>query len=306
MNTKPFLTLLKREIWEHRSLFWVPLILSGLIVISAFVGSSMVGSVKINLDQGESEFFARMDGNALAQSQLFAVWMGSLMIPVMLVTLIVLFFYLLDSLYAERKDRSILFWKSMPVSDASTVLSKLATALVSTPIWVWLLSIVTGLLVFAAVAIRVSGTPMAALGEFHIGTWIVLQFVLLQNLLLAALWYAPVAGWLLLVSAWARRSPFLWAVLPPAVVAIVEDILFDTNYTGRLITYRLSGFNEDGFALKFADGEQTERIVDSIRVAYDSMSMASLLAEPHLYTGLVAAAAFVYAAIRLRRWRDDA
>ena len=35
--------------------------------------------------------------------------------------------------YDERKDRSVLFWKSLPVSDRDTVLSKAVSALVVAP-----------------------------------------------------------------------------------------------------------------------------------------------------------------------------
>jgi len=309
MSLHTFLTLLKRESWEHRSLVWLPLLTAALIVVTALISTQVAGSIRISLDNGERDFFATLSLDPQAQAQLFGVWMGSLVAPIMLVATVVLFFYLLDALYGERKDRSILFWKSLPVSDAATVISKAVTALIAVPIWVWLLSLVAGLLTFVIVAIKVAGTPMAALGNFHFAAWVVLQLTLLQNLLIAALWYAPLAAWLLLVSVWARRAPFLWAVLPPALLALFEEITFGSSQVFKFIGYRLFGFFDAiGPGLIRGDTEEadTASILQSIRDAYEGMSAAALFGTPDLYLGALAAVALLALTIRLRRWRDDA
>jgi len=309
MSLHTFLTLLKRESWEHRSLVWLPLLTAALIVVTALISTQVAGSIRISLDNGERDFFATLSLDPQAQAQLFGVWMGSLVAPIMLVATVVLFFYLLDALYGERKDRSILFWKSLPVSDAATVISKAVTALIAVPIWVWLLSLVAGLLTFVIVAIKVAGTPMAALGNFHFAAWVVLQLTLLQNLLIAALWYAPLAAWLLLVSVWARRAPFLWAVLPPALLALFEEITFGSSQVFKFIGYRLFGFFDAiGPGLIRGDTEEadTASILQSIRDAYEGMSAAALFGTPDLYLGALAAVGLLALTIRLRRWRDDA
>ena len=309
MNAKSFFMLVKRETWEHRSLVWVPVITAALIVVAAIISSNVSGSVQldVNLDGEDSTFFARLAIDEATQARLFSIWMGSIGLPVLVVTIIVLFFYLLDALYAERKDRSILFWKSMPVSDSATVLSKLFTSMVAVPLWVWAVSLVMGLLTFVIIALKVSGTPIAPLGQFHFGAWIVLQLTLLQNLLLASLWYAPIAGWLLLVSVWAKRAPFLWAVLPPALVMLFEEIILNTEHVAQLLGYRLTHYFEAAsFGFNVETGAGSQVIFDTIKNTYEGMSAASLLGEPHLYSGLVVAAVFVLLAIRLRRWRDDA
>src|SRR5688500_3753928 len=53
--------------------------------------------------------------------------------PIMLTTLIIAFFYGLDALHGERRDRSILFWKSLPVSDRTPVLSKVLVMMAVLP-----------------------------------------------------------------------------------------------------------------------------------------------------------------------------
>lgn len=306
MSTKSFLTLVQRETWEHRSLIWVPAITAAFIVIAALISSNISGSIQMDINGEGAEFFLQLSADAATQKKLFSIWMGALGLPVLIVTLIVLYFYLLDALYAERKDRSILFWKSLPVSDAATVMSKVAVALVAAPIWVWLLSLVMGLLTFVIIALKVGGTPLAPLGNFHFGAWIVLQLTFLQNLLIGALWYAPIAGWLLLVSVWAKRAPFLWAI-SPAFVVLLEDIVLDTSHFARFISFRLTHFFEViSMGMHVEGGTSPSGIVGAINDTYARTSAAPLLSDVHLYTGLVGAAILIFIAIRLRRWRDDA
>src|SRR5206468_10746510 len=57
--------------------------------------------------------------------------------------LIVGIFYCLDALYGERRDRSILFWKSLPVSDVMAVLSKLAIPIVILPLLSFAVTVAT-------------------------------------------------------------------------------------------------------------------------------------------------------------------
>lgn len=299
-----FLTLIRREFWEHRGLVWAPLITAGLLIAVTFFGSR-VGGIDINLETEESTFFAELARNPAAQMQLFAVWNSSLMIPQLLVALIVVFFYLLDALYSERKDRSILFWKSLPVSDAATVGAKFTVAALLMPVWVWALSLVSGLLIFLIVKAIVVGTPLAPLGVWHGSAWLLVQGILLQNLLIATLWYAPVAAWLLLVSVFAKRSPFLWAVLPPLLLVILESVAFDSTRVLAFIGYRLTGFFDSLQAgLMRSDDEAPS--VQSIAEAYDALSAAPLLTNPSLWLGVIAAALLLAVTVRVRRWRDDA
>ena len=222
-------------------------------------------------------------GDAEKQRGIFTLVMAGLVLPQLLVAFVVVFFYLLDCLFTERRDRSILFWKSLPVSDAKTVLSKLFVALVAVPLWSWALSLVVGLVVFGVVAAQVSGTPAAGLGTWHGGTWLTVQAAMLGKMVIAALWYLPVAGWLLLVSVLAKRAPFLWATLPFLVFSLAERIALGSNVVGALVAQRLFGFREE----------------------VSLMSEFPLLASPGLWIGVAVGAALVYAAIRVRRRSDD-
>ena len=280
-TTRPFLTLVRRELWEHGSLIWAPLAMALMIIVVSLVSGMVKGSVDIDL--GEARPLPELFGDAEKQRGIFTLVMAGLVLPQLLVAFVVVFFYLLDCLFTERRDRSILFWKSLPVSDAKTVLSKLFVALVAVPLWSWALSLVVGLVVFGVVAAQVSGTPAAGLGTWHGGTWLTVQAAMLGKLAIGVLWYLPVAGWLLLVSVLAKRAPFLWATLPFLVLSLAERIALGSNVVGALVAQRLFGFREE----------------------VSLMSEFPLLASPGLWIGVAVGAALVYAAIRVRRRSDD-
>ena len=280
-TTRPFLTLVRRELWEHGSLIWAPLAMALMIIVVSLVSGMVKGSIDIDL--GEDRPLPELFGDAEKQRGIFTLVMAGLVLPQLLVGFVVVFFYLLDSLFTERRDRSILFWKSLPVSDAKTVLSKLFVALVAVPLWSWALSLVVGLVVFGVVAAQVSGTPAAGLGTWHGVTWLAVQASLLGKLAIGVLWYLPVAGWLLLVSVLAKRAPFLWATLPFLVLSLAERIALGSNVVGALVAQRLFGFSEE----------------------VSLMSEFPLLASPGLWIGVAVGAALVYAAIRVRRRSDD-
>jgi ABC-2 type transport system permease protein len=280
-TTRPFLTLVRRELWEHGSLVWAPLAMALMIIVVSLVSGMVKGSV--DFDLGEDRPLPELFGDAEKQRGIFTLVMAGLVLPQLLVAFVVVFFYLLDCLFTERRDRSILFWKSLPVSDAKTVLSKLFVALVAVPLWSWALSLVVGLVVFGVLAAQVSGTPAAGLGTWHGVTWLAVQASLLGKLAIGVLWYLPVAGWLLLVSVLAKRAPFLWATLPFLVLSLAERIALGSNMVGALVAQRLFGFREE----------------------VSLMSEFPLLASPGLWIGVAVGAALVYAAIRVRRRSDD-
>ncbi len=127
----------------------------------------------------------------------------------MLTTLLVGVFYCLDALHGERRDRSILFWKSLPVSDLTTVLSKASIPLVVLPLLTFAITVAMQwiMLLLSSAVLLGSGLSVATLWTQL--SFVQMSLVLLYHLLTVhSLWYAPFYGWLLLVSGWARRAPF--------------------------------------------------------------------------------------------------
>jgi ABC-2 type transport system permease protein len=211
------------------------------------------------------------------------------------VVFIVGVFYCLDALHGERRDRSILFWKSLPVSDLTTVLSKAIIPFAVLPAIAFALVVCVQLimlLISSANLLMHGMNPATTWAHFPVfQNWL----VMLYGLIAIALWHAPIYGWLMLVSGWARRATFLWAVLPLIVIQIFEKITFGTSYFAKLVQHRLMGFAPHAFGFHGGD----HPTIDSLA----QLTPGRYLGSVGLWLGLLVAAAFLAAAVRLRRYR---
>jgi ABC-2 type transport system permease protein len=290
MNIMPM--LIRRELWEHRALWVVPLVIAALIVVAAMFPHA---SMQIDADEVASP---------QKYMDLFALFHSAMTVPQLLLLSVLLPYYLLDCLFAERKDRSILFWKALPVSDAQTVLSKLLVALAVVPLGVFVLTLVTDAAASGILAVRFHGSPLVrAFLRWDTQAWLYTQGLILGALVVVILWYAPVAAYLMLVSAWAKRSPFLWAAMPPLVAMLIEKIAFGTSYVARFLGYRLRisdllGLNHGAGKAAMAAGEHAPGMLDRLRPL-------AALSNVDLWLGLVATAALVWLTIRIRRHQSD-
>jgi ABC-2 type transport system permease protein len=285
MNVMP--TLIRREFWEHRALWIVPLVIAGLIVAAAMFPHA-------DMHMESAEVLAPQKYRAI-----FAMVHSALLLPQFLLLSILLPYYLLDCLYAERKDRSILFWKALPVSDAQTVLSKLLVALVVVPLGVYLLTLLTDVAASAVLALRLRNSDlmrMFALWETDL--WVRTQALILATLVVIVLWYAPLAGYLLMISAWARRNAFLWAVVPPLVAIIVEKIAFGTGYVAAFLGYRLGLSGLGKSLVPGGGGTDPAAMLDAFRPL-------GALQNVDVWLGLAATAALVAVTIRIRRHQNE-
>ncbi|HWA02636.1 MAG TPA: hypothetical protein VG819_03810 [Rhizomicrobium sp.] len=284
--TRPLYWSVRRELWEHRSVYIAPLVVAGVVLLGFVVRL-------VHLPQA-IHMVATLDAGK--QQIAFAAPFGIVAAAIAITGLIVAFFYCLGALYNERRDRSILFWKSLPVSDTTAVLSKAAIPFVALPVAVFAIAIATQLvmLVIGTAALAANGMDAAALWTH----WPILKMsvVLAYALAAATLWYAPLYGWLLLVSSWARSMAILWAVLPPLGLAIAERIAFDTSYVSSLLDYRLGGFVEAAFRFKPHGGG----LGDPLAI----LAPAKFLGTPGLWAGLAVAAACLAGAIWMRRNRE--
>ena len=299
------IALIRREFWEHRPLWRAPLITGGLMVLAtafAHFGTNPYGTIPA-FGPPRPAAGAHAVGVMIASArQLGAA------VPLYLAAAVTLFFYLLSSLYDERKDRSILFWKSLPVSDTLTVLSKLLVALVIVPLGVFVAAGVADVLERWIWDIRYS---MGLVGgpQFFWDTaaWLKVEAFTLIVMALAVLWYAPIAAYLLLVSAWSRRNAFLWAILPPVILSVVERVALGTRYIGDFLLYRSGGIWYDLWNNFRANNPPpgTSWKLNTFPSVFDVFSFRDLFMNIDLWLGLIAAAALVYGAIRMRRFRDD-
>ena len=207
-------------------------------------------------------------------------------------------FYCLDALHGERRDRSILFWKSLPISDRTTVLSKAIVPVAILPLLTFAIVIATQfiMLLVSTVVLLPSGLSGTT---WKLLPWFQLSVILLYGLVTMALWHAPLYGWLLLVSGWARRATFLWAVLPWLAICAVEKIAFNTSYFSAMLSRRVTGSFEDAFVVVTYPKGAHVPIVDRLT----QLDPLKFLSTPGLWIGLVFAAVFIIAAIRMRRYR---
>jgi len=286
--TRPMYWSVRRELWENRSIYMAPLAAAAVYMLGFSISLVWVPRSMRAMAVSHSE------------SQLIVLAMpyahAAMLIGV--TAFIVGIFYSLDALHGERRDRSILFWKSLPVSDLTTVLSKASIPLVVLPLLVFALTVslqLVMLLVNAAVLLLSgvsAGMPWAPpLFE--------MELVQLYSVIVLALWHAPIYMWLLLVSGWARRATFLWAVLPPLAIAAVEYIAFHTSYLGSLLQDRLFGFAACAIDLKDKNGVP----VDAHFIPLTQLAPGRFLSSPSLWLGLLIAAIFLAAAVRLRRYQ---
>ena len=300
------ITLLRRELAEHPASWMVPAVLGGLFVVAALF--AVFGIARVGID--EIQFSSDMMAEAADPMAIRAVLMVMLLPIAMLFAAaisVIVAFYLVDALYADRKDRSILFWKSLPVSDLKTVGSKYLTAFAAMPLQAVALFFATAVLVWLVVgtAGAVSGT-----GQFLLqGPLALVQatIVMVYGLVALGLWLAPLHAWLLLVSAFARRAVLAWATLPPLLVIVAEKTLFDTSYFAFALGQRLAGGMELAFS---GEGNAAIEAVDGgvsavFPALTDFLTPGRFLASPSLWVGLVVAAVFFAGAVWLRRWRDD-
>jgi len=274
--TRTFLWSVRRELMEHRSIYLAPLIVTGLFLIGFCISPHVDPAYNHKLMAS------------------FDIAAGFIMGAAFLVAV----FYSLEALHSERRDRSILFWKSMPVSDLTTVLSKATVPIVILPLISFVLTVLTqwAMLLFASAALLAHRLPVAPL-------WTEVSFLhnslgLLSHLILIhGLWYAPIWAFLLLVSAWARRAPVLWAALPVLAIAGGEKIAFNTSRFLNLLGERISGGGSD---VPFTKGSMTTDSMDSSM----DLNFLHFLLSPGLWIGLFLAAAFLYAAIQIRQRRS--
>ncbi len=307
MNRK-FQWLVRRELWEARSAWVAPLAVGGLWVASVLIGA-LNGSISINglspehLDRLHEKLTpANLDGIA----SLALSFIGTTFLVLVAATQ---FFYAIDALYGERRDRSVLFWKSMPVSDRETVLSKLVFATLVMPVVAALAAVATQVLVFAILSPRVAAIDGVLPHLWNPSVWGGSLLLTLYALLVFALWNLPLIGWYLLVSAWVPRSPLMFATLPPLGVMLAEKIVFGTHYATQVLLARLLtlgpafGGRHDGSDVGLVVQEDRLEIPHTL---VDAMRPLHFLGSPEVWAGVIVGVAFVFAAIHIRRTRDEA
>lgn len=310
MNTMP--VLLKREFQEHRGVFfWFPAIITlfwiGLLIIGVImVEASPSGGLQITMvdeynDQrsGEREVREIVLGSdqltylaGLPERQKKRL-LGSALFgsgAVLHISLwFVMFFYFLGALYYDRRDRSVLFWRSMPVSDANTVFSKLLAGLVLAPVIYMIGAMIIHLMLLVSASVV---GMMADIDVWEtiwapsdlVGRW----FRMIALYAMCVLWAAPFYGWILLVSSWAKSIPLVWVIGVPIGVGILDKLFLPGAFISSWIGRHIFPFVRQG----------EEHLLELDYALEQMMSLEFVFS-------LAIGVAFIYAAIRIRGRADE-
>ncbi len=285
--TRPLYWSVRREIWENRAVYVAP-----LVAAAVFVFGFLISTIRL---PAKMHHVAMLDPHNLHQllAAPFDVIAGMVVATAFLVGV----FYSLDALQGERRDRSLLFWKSLPVSDRTTVLAKACIPLVVLPAVVFAIVMVTRVLMLAWSTIVLLGNAPAIVALWDQVKFVESSLALLYALVVLALWHAPIYGWLLLASAWAKRAAILWATLPLLAICAFEGIAFRSAHFAALLGDRVIGGYERAVGLHALGGAGGNplSIITPVR----------FVISPGLWAGLVLAAVFLVAAMRLRRVRES-
>lgn len=274
----------RRELWESRSIYIAPLAAGAVALVACLIS---LAHLPARMRAAGALDLAR-------QLEMVEKPFDMAGLLIMGATFLVALFYSLDALYGERRDRSILFWKSLPVSDTTTVLAKASIPVLVLPLLTFAVSIFVQTVVLVATRAALSAGGVDAQSAWsHFSLWHASWMLLYHLLALHGLGYSPFYAWLLLVGAWARRLPVLWATLPPIAIAVFEKVAFNTSYFGELLMGQLSG-----------QTHHASRAASSMSMdALSSPPPGEFLTNPGLWLSLLMTAAFLALAVRLRHER---
>jgi ABC-2 type transport system permease protein len=305
-----FLWLIRRELWESRAV-WVAPALCAVVIVGGLIIASIAHGT-LTFDPQDAADVAQLNTMPPAKADAVAsIALGVIALPFFILVLFTQFLYALDSLYGDRRDRSILFWKSLPVSDTESVLAKLTVAAVIFPLAALAAALMTQVIVFGIASVALSGMSVLAGHFWSVATWAGSLLVMGYLYVASALWYLPLIGWALLVSAWAPRSPLLWAALPPLALSLLEVIVLRSSHVAHAVGERVGNASLFGraFGMSHATGftfavKMDKGTLTIPRALTDMMRPAEFFSSPSLWIGVLVAVLFVAAAIWVRRHRD--
>jgi ABC-2 type transport system permease protein len=299
------LALIRREIWEHRAIYVTPIAIAVIVSLLALTGMVTVSTFDehVNLALFTASNVA---GDAERATALTVFFLGTSSVFLFALAILTTF-YTLDSLYAERKDKSILFWRSLPITDAETVVSKLLTAVFVLPLVTVATIVVTNLvnLLITTVWVLIRGGDAMHLiwGSAPLfDNWLAALIITLAS----AIWMSPLIGWFLFVSAFSKRSPLLMAFMPLIIIPIIEYMFFRSKIFATAVFGRgemLPLFREMDLKLFF--DEERMRVSEEAVGLLTHLDVGRFVLSPSVWAGVVVCGLFVTAAIYVRRYRDE-
>lgn len=261
----PIKTLIKREYWEQSSLFFkVPLALAVIVTLAAFSGLVLTFFMHgLSVQSTDWHWYANL-GRGI--SQMFELTAS----PFIIVLWLTLFYYFVSTLYDDRKDRSVLFWQSMPINQRQVISAKVVAGAIVAPLFAWFTLVMTQLILLIFACIFLMAHP--AMDWISLWAWPQLLLAWLKILvvmIVQTIWLLPLFAWCMFWSAYAKKMPSLSALVSLVVIVVVEWILLPVHYIGHFVvsrfsyalsTWRLLGFDgqhpavTDNYGLSFVLG----------------------------------------------------
>ena len=283
--------LVRREFWENRAIWMIPAVFGGLLLLAALFGRVSIPQLTSPQESraAAGAFLGVIGGTFFIVMSVYSTW------------------YLLDCLYTDRRDRSILFWKSLPISDATTVLIKLLVGMVIIPLVYFAAADATALLAAFILSVRARAAIGSSLWNGEV--WVQMQVLWVYVVVTAAIWYLPIAGWLMLVSAWAKRAVMLWAILPPLLVYILERMFFGTKTVGHIISRRLVGLPSvainDPQELWTHGGNVVDNAAATSTSVWQLINPSGFFTSAETWIGVAVGVVLIVGAIQLRMRRSE-
>lgn len=297
--------LIRRELQEHRAIFVTPAAIAVIVTLGVLAMLMLASGFakELNLALFSAQNIAGVGERRAALTGFFVGTSSIFVVALMFMTV----FYSLDSLYAERKDKSILFWRSMPATDAETVVSKLLTAAIVIPavtaVGIWITHLVNLIVISIWVATKGGDASVLIWGSVSIiDNWLAAFIIVVAS----GLWMSPFIAWFLFVSTWAKRMPIMWAFLPPIVLGLLEWIVFRSRYFLTAIGERgdMTPLFHALSLEQFVEEERWRHGVDNISLL-EHMDLVGFVTATGFWSGLLVCGILTTAAIYVRRFRDD-
>ena len=284
--------LIRREFWENRAIWMIPAVFGALLLLAALFGQ--VSIPRLTSPQESEEAASAF---LLIVGVMFYLVMG-----------VYSTWYLLDCLYNDRKDRSILFWKSLPISDATIVLCKLLVGMIIIPLVYFAAADATALIAAFILSIRARASIGSSLWNGDV--WWQIQVLWTYAILTTVVWYLPVTGWLVLVSAYAKRAVILWAVLPPLLLYFLERVFFGTHMVGQIISRRLTALPLVSFNISKNMWTHDGGVVDNasgapVTSVWHLINPSGFFTSAETWIGVAVGIALIVSAIQLRMRRSE-
>ena len=258
-------TMIRREIQEHKLAFiYAPFIVAlvlCLVIISVYLGLTDIQTTTFNFSTElyDEEFQEDMlQATPESKTAVIRAGLTVLGLPILLTVGFGLLAYSLSTFADERKDRSLIFWRSLPVSDLTTVMSKLIFVIIIIPLLVVPNLFLLQLISLLSVSIYFVSNDIVSFGYVWTSYFISDWFRIIFSLWAQALWTLPILLWLMLAGTYFKK-PVIGAIVPLVALVVLEGIIFKANNIQEFIENRLGFWSRsDSFPIEYAEA----RVVD--------------------------------------------